>query len=93
MNLEIITGRLPVVLPYKEQEFWRGFENVKARDFVRFLNLVENGRPLMAGMMVPENDRRNPAYVEAVKQQQRVDLERSVKYCHEKLGIAWNGRA
>lgn len=93
MNLEIITGRPPAVLPYKEQEFWQGFENVRARDFVRFLNLVENGQPLMAGMMVPDNDRRNPAYAEAEKQQQRVDFERSVKYCREVLGVAWAGGA
>lgn len=93
MNLEIITGRPPAVLPFKEQEFWQGFENVRARDFVRFLNLVENGQPLMAGMMVPANDRRNPAYAEAEKQQQRVDFERSVKYCREKLGVTWNGAA
>jgi hypothetical protein len=44
-------------------------------------------------MMVPDNSRREPAYQEAVKQQQRVDFERSVKYCREELGVAWRGLA
>lgn len=93
MNLEIITGRRAAVLPFKEPEYWQGFENVRASDFMRFLNLVENGQPLMAGMMVPDNDRRNPSYAEAAKQQQRVDFERSVRYCREKLGVTWSGTA
>lgn len=52
--------------------------------------MVEKGQPFMAGMMVPNNARREPAYQEAVKQQQRVDFERSVKYCREELGVAWS---
>jgi sugar phosphate isomerase/epimerase len=80
VNLEIITGRPPIVLNYMEPEFWTAFDKVKAQDFTRFLRLVERGLPLMAGMMVPANDPENPAYREAVKQQQRVDLERSLKY-------------
>ncbi len=90
MNLEIITGRPPKVIPYREAEFWRAFPNLKAKDFLRFVDLAEKGQPFMAGMMVPNNGRREPAYQEAVKQQQRVDFERSVKYCREELGVAWS---
>jgi sugar phosphate isomerase/epimerase len=90
MNLEIITGRAPKVIAYREPEFWKAFPNLKARDFLRFVELVEKGQPLMAGMMVPDNARREPAYQEAVKQQQRVDFERSVKYCRDELGVAWS---
>jgi hypothetical protein len=89
MNLEIITGRAPKVIPYRENEFWKAFPNLAARDFLRFVELAEKGQPLMAGMMVPDNARREPAFQEAVRQQQRVDFERSVKYCREELGVAW----
>jgi sugar phosphate isomerase/epimerase len=89
MNLEIITGRPPKVIPYREGEFWQAFPNLAARDFMRFVALVEKGQPLMAGMMVPDNARREPAFQEAVRQQQRVDFERSVKHCRAELGVAW----
>jgi sugar phosphate isomerase/epimerase len=89
LNLEIITGRPPKVIPYREAEFWKAFPNLAARDFLRFVELAEKGQPLMAGMMVPDNARREPAYQEAVKQQQRVDLERSVRYCRDELGVTW----
>jgi hypothetical protein len=90
LNLEIITGRPPKVIPYREPEFWKAFPNLAARDLLRFVELADQGQPLMAGMMVPDNARREPAYREAVKQQQRVDFERSVKYCRDELGVAWN---
>jgi sugar phosphate isomerase/epimerase len=90
LNLEIITGRPPKVIPYREPEFWKAFPNLTARDFLRFVELVERGQPSMAGMVVPSNAAREPAYREAVKQQQRVDFERSVKYCRDELHVAWN---
>ena len=90
MNLEIITGRAPKVIPFREREFWKAFPNLAAAEFQRFVELVEKGQPLMAGMVVPDNSRREPAYREALKQQQRVDFERSVTYCREELGVAWS---
>jgi sugar phosphate isomerase/epimerase len=91
MNLEIITGRAPKVIAYREPEFWKAFPDLAAGDFQRFVELVEKGQPLMAGMMVPDNARREPAFREAVKIQQRVDFERSVRYCREELGVVWKG--
>lgn len=85
--LEIITGRSPKVLPFLENDYWRAFPNLKAEEFVRFAKLVDQGRPLMAGMMIPDNDVGNPVFQEAVKEQQRVDFERSVKYLREDVGI------
>jgi hypothetical protein len=89
MNLEIITGRPPKVLNYMEEEFWQGFEKVPAQSFARFLNLVESGHPLMAGMIVPDNAAKNAAFSEAVKQQQQVDFERSVDYLRQELKVSW----
>ncbi len=85
--LEIITGRAPKVLPFLEDDFWKAFPNLKAEEFARFEKLVDRGHPLMAGMVVPDNDPDDPAFKEAVKEQQRVDFERSVRYLREALGV------
>lgn len=85
--LEIITGRAPKLLPYREEEFWDAFPNLTARELARFEKLVALGHPLMAGMMIPDNAAEEPAFREAVKQQQRVDFERSVRYLRETVGL------
>jgi sugar phosphate isomerase/epimerase len=86
--LEIITGRAPAVLPYRDEAYLaQAFPNLTAQDLLRFDRLAEKGHPLMAGMMVPDNDPKNPAYLEAVKQQQRVDFERSINYLRQDIRI------
>jgi len=77
-NLEIIAGRPPDVHRYLEPDFWKGFEKVTAKDFARFLALAERGRPFQGGRMAPNDP-----------EQQRADVERSVRYCRETLGIYW----
>ena len=76
-NLEIITGRPPDVLNYLEPEFWKGFEKVKAKDVARLAALAERGQPFKSEKMAPNDP-----------EQQRADVERSVKYCRETLGIS-----
>lgn len=82
-NFEVITGRPPKVLPYLERDYWKGFETMPAESFARFLKLVETGHPLMAGMIIPNNDKQNAAYGAAVTQQQKVDFERSLAYVRQ----------
>ena len=36
---------------------------------------------------MPDNEPDNPVFREAVKEQQRVDFERSVRYLREQVGI------
>lgn len=83
--LEIITGRPPAVLPYWENDFWEAFPNLKAEEFARFAKLVKKGRPFMGGMLIPNNDRRNPVFQKAVVEQQRVDFERSLEWLREHI--------
>jgi len=90
--LEIITGRAPKVLPYREAEFLDAFPSLSRTALVRFEKLVEQGHPLMAGMMIPDNATEHPAFIEAVKQQQRVDFERSVRYLRETVGLRSPGQ-
>jgi len=87
-NLEIITGRPPRVLPFLKQEYWRAYPGQRAAEFARFLELVRNGLPFMGGMMIVDTQLENPAeYRAALVAQERFDLERSVRYCREVLGI------
>ncbi len=87
MQLEIITGRPPQVLPYLEPEFWQAFRKTPAREFARFVSLAKHGHPYM-GPMVIGGPEPQPASVEAaLKEQQKADLERSLEYAKKKLGV------
>ena len=89
MQLEIITGRPPQVLPYFDPAFWRWFPNVPASDFARFVKLAKHGHPFM-GVMVIEDAvaaQKLPAFTAALREQQRVDLERSFQFAKNSLGV------
>jgi hypothetical protein len=87
--LEIITGRPPQMLPYLEDTWWNGFRKLPAPDFARFLALVKKGRPYLGPMVIGGPGEKDEAIVAALHEQQRLDLERSLKYCREtlKLGV------
>jgi 3-oxoisoapionate decarboxylase len=86
MQLEIITGRPPVVLPYLEPEFWKAFPKSNAAEFARFVAMVKRGRPFERHMVIADGVKPMPAeYAAALKEQQRVDLERSLEFARVKL--------
>ncbi len=94
MQLEIITGRPPRVLPYLEQDFWKAFPKALASEFARFVALAKTGHPFMGAMVIEDATGQHPAIMgEALKEQQRVDLERSLEYAKRKLnvGVRWRG--
>lgn len=92
LQLENITGRPPRVLPYLEADFWKAFPNANAAEFSRFVALVKRGKPYFGGMIIADVEGTPPpAYAEALKEQQRVDLERGFEYARKILdaGIRW----
>ena len=92
MQLEIITGRPPRPLPYLEADFWKAFPKMPAWEFARFVALAKSGHPFMGAMVIEDvSGKRPPVMDEALKEQQRIDLERSFEYAKKKLdvGIAW----
>jgi sugar phosphate isomerase/epimerase len=94
MQLEIITGRPPQVLPYFEKDFWKAFPNAKAWEFARFVALAKNGRPFTGFMVVEDGTKEpRPEFTAALREQQRVDLERSLEYAKKSLGVGvrWKG--
>lgn len=88
MNLEIITGRPPDVLPYRERSFWKYFPKTLASEFVRFVELARTGSPFMGTMVVEDAaGQRTPEFAAALRQQQKIDLERSLDFAKQKLGV------
>ena len=91
-TLEIITGSPPRVLNYLEPAFWEAYPDTPAAEFARFLELVRKGQPFMGPMLTV--DRRGdlpPEYQAALAAHQRLDLERSVRYCRDVLDIGGSG--
>jgi sugar phosphate isomerase/epimerase len=93
IQLEIITGRPPEVLPYIEPDFWNAFQKMPAWEFARFVALAKSGRPFLGIMVIGQRSDNSPALEAALKEQQRFDLERSLEYAKRKLGIGvrWRG--
>ena len=86
--LEILTGSPPRVLNYLEAEYWQAFPEGRAAEFARFERLVRRGLPYMGTMVTVTRDEEVPEeYAAALVAQQRYDVERSVRYCQDVLGM------
>jgi 3-oxoisoapionate decarboxylase len=87
MQLEIITGRPPRIVPYLEPEFWKAFPKSLGSELARFVELAKKGHPFMGSMVIEDSPgRKPPEYVAALKEQQEVDLARSLEYAKTALG-------
>jgi hypothetical protein len=94
MQLEVITGRPPTVLPYLEADFWKAFPKMPAWEFARFVALAKSGHPYMGEMVIEDVPGKHPQIMtDALREQQRIDLERSLEYAKKKLnvGVNWRG--
>ena len=80
-QLEIISG-VQRSFPYLDPAFWGPYKKVRASDFAAFLALAKRGKPMEA-FQAPAPPRRGPA----VQTYQKTQLERSIKYCKEELGL------
>lgn len=87
MQLEIITGIPPDVMPYLEPDFWNVFPRTPAWEFTRFVALAKNGHPYIGPMVIGGWGKQPPAVAAAMKEQQRTDLERSFEYAKKVLGV------
>jgi hypothetical protein len=94
MQLEIITGRPPAIIPYLEPDFWKAFPKTPATEFARFVALAKSGHPFMGAMVVEDAVGKVPQIMtDALKEQQKIDLERSFEYARKRLnvGVNWRG--
>ena len=79
--IETISGfNRPV--PYLKPEFWKAWPKVRAHEFARFVAFAKKGKP--------RDPWKAPAGVDKKKADQdfqKADLERSLAYCRETLGL------
>jgi sugar phosphate isomerase/epimerase len=73
VNIETIGG-FAVEFPYLEPGFWAGFPKKPASELARYITLAKRGKPIS---QYDGND----------KQRQREELEKSIRYCREVIGL------
>jgi sugar phosphate isomerase/epimerase len=78
--LETISGR-PISLPYWADEFWDAYRSARVYEFVKFLRLTRDTQP--RPWPTGEDGRR----LHEDGGFQMAELERSVRYCREVLGL------
>ena len=81
VHIETISG-FAVEFPYLKASFWDTFPKARAKDFAKFVALAKRGKEV-ALFKAPEGKDRK----EAEKEYQKADLERSLRYCKETLGL------
>jgi 3-oxoisoapionate decarboxylase len=79
--LEIISG-FSKPYPYLKTEFWTSYPKARAHEFAKFLALAKHGKPIEPFTISNEKDKKL-----AEQEYQKNQLERSIKYCKETLGL------
>jgi len=80
-QLEIISG-FARAFPYFEDGFWKGYEDIRGREFARFVRLARSGKAIPPFRPAEGVDRRK-----AEQDYQLAELEHSIRYCRETLGL------
>lgn len=78
MSLEVIVMG-PRPYPWRKAEFWHGYENVRAADFARFLDIAARGTPPPPRPAPPK---------ERAAEIEREDFEASMRWTRNFLGLA-----
>ncbi|MEZ4680404.1 MAG: sugar phosphate isomerase/epimerase family protein [Caldilineaceae bacterium] len=86
-TLEIITSLPPKVLNYLEPTYWDVYGALPAAEFAQFLQLVHNGVPYTQPLLTASWANLTPEVKKAIAQDQCTQLEKSVRYCRDVLGI------
>lgn len=80
-QLEIIS-QYARTLPYLNPDFWKVFPKARASEFARFLALAKSGTPVPDHRWPDDRDRN-----QAEQEFQISQLEQSLRYCREVLGL------
>lgn len=81
VQLEIISG-FNRESPYLKADFWEDYPKARAADFARFVAMARQGKARPAWKPPEGQDRKA-----AEQEYQKAELERSVKYCRETIGL------
>jgi 3-oxoisoapionate decarboxylase len=80
-QLEIISGSARP-FPYYQEAFWKPYRKARGHEFARFVRLARRGRPIES-FQLPKG----PSRVQAERDYQKAELERSLDYCKRVLGL------
>lgn len=87
--LEIISYKWPNEMAYLNPEMWSAFPRARANEFARFVALAKRGKEHTLPPGRPAGD----ASPELEQAQQKFDLEESIKYCRDVLGLGLRSSA
>ena len=79
--LEIISG-ITRPYPYLKPDFWKPYQHVRAHEFAKFVALAKQGKPREAFKLAEGKDKKL-----AEQEYQKDQLERSLRYCRQVLGL------
>jgi hypothetical protein len=77
VHIETISG-FPRELPYFKSDFWTAFPKARASDFAKFVALAKRGKPI---------EPHHSPDAKGEQEYQKGEIERSIKYCKEVLGL------
>ena len=81
VQLEIISG-FNRVFSYQQRGFWQFYQDLRAQEFLGFTTMAKRGKAREAYQAPADKDRR-----QAEQEYQQSELEKSIKYCREVLGL------
>jgi sugar phosphate isomerase/epimerase len=85
VHIETISG-FNRELGYLKSDFWKVWPKAKASDFARFVALAKKGKPRDTWEAPEGQDRKL-----AEQEYQKSEIERSLRYCKEELGLGMKG--
>jgi hypothetical protein len=85
VHIETISGFSHDV-PYFKPDFWKAFPNARASDLAKFIALAKKGKAIPPFKAPEGKDRK-----EAEKEYQKSEIEKSIRYCKEALGLGLKG--
>ena len=77
VHIETISG-FARELPYLKNDFWKPWPKLRAADFAKFVALARRGKEIPA---------HHSGDAKAEQEFQKGELERSIRYCKEVLGL------
>lgn len=86
-TLEVIATLAPRVVDFLAPNYWDVYPTTPAHEFVHFLRHVTKGRPYTQPLLTANWGDLTPDIRTALATEQRRQLERSVRYCREIIGI------
>jgi hypothetical protein len=81
VHIETISG-FARPFPYLKSDFWKPYAGFPAADFAKFVALAKKGKPFTTVKNPEGKDR-----AETEQLSQKAEIERSIKYCQQELGL------